>query len=166
MASARLDHLAHLAQFQRLEQVVVGAELHGLDGVVGVAVAADEDDRTAGVQVRSWRSISSPVRSGKWTSSTTTSGRRCGPVPAPRRPSRRSALQARRRGTPRRKASRMDGSSSTINSVGMALPRNHRATENTENTQKSKDEKAYPSFLISVCVLCSLWLFLFHTRAR
>ena len=45
------DDLAHLTQFQRLEQVVEGAELHGLDGVVGVAAAGDEDDRALRVQL-------------------------------------------------------------------------------------------------------------------
>ncbi len=45
----RFDDATHLTQLQRLEQIVVGAEFHGFDGVVGVAAAADEDDGTAGV---------------------------------------------------------------------------------------------------------------------
>ena len=44
-----VDQCSQIGQFERLEQVLVGALLHGLDGQVGGAVAGDQDDRNAGV---------------------------------------------------------------------------------------------------------------------
>ena len=44
-------HLLKLAGVQRLDQVIVGAEFHGLDGGVGRAVSRDEDDEALGIEL-------------------------------------------------------------------------------------------------------------------
>ena len=43
------DHPAELLRVERLEQVIVGPLLHGLDGRVGGGGGGDEDHRDAGV---------------------------------------------------------------------------------------------------------------------
>ena len=44
-------HLLELAGVQRLDQVIVGAELHGLDGGVGRTVSGDKDDQAFGIEL-------------------------------------------------------------------------------------------------------------------
>ena len=48
----RLAHdLLELTGVQRLEQIVVGPELHGLNGRVGRAVSGDKDDQGPGIEL-------------------------------------------------------------------------------------------------------------------
>ena len=45
-----VEHLAEAVEVHRLDQVIEGAALHGLDGRLGGAVGRDEDDRPFGVE--------------------------------------------------------------------------------------------------------------------
>ena len=45
------DHLPQLAGVQRLDQIIVGPQFHGLDRRVGRAVARDEDHQALGIEL-------------------------------------------------------------------------------------------------------------------